>query len=237
MSVDASSLPTRPRWRIVLGVVAVALVALLATDFIGHAWDLGWQGLRGVMEEENRLFRPDAPVATAAIFVHMVAGAVLTALAPVQLLGPVRRRWPALHRWSGRTLVVSGLATGVTGLAYIGLQGTVGGPDMSAAFALYGALVLLASVQAIRFARARAFARHRRWGLRLAVLGLGSWIYRMHYGLWFITTGGLAVNTDDFSGLFDRITVWAFFVPYLVALELMFWAERRPRQAVPAGSD
>lgn len=212
-------------------MVLLVLLLFVASDFVGHSLELGWQGLSRDMSGESRLYWPDAPVATAAIFAHMIGGAIITGLAPVQLAGPARRRWPVLHRWSGRVLVVSAVLTGVAGLVYIALRGTIGGLDMSLSFALYGLCVIGAAGQALRFARAGEFARHRRWGLRLAVLALGSWIYRMQYGLWFVATGGIWVE-DDFSGAFDLVNIWAFYLPYLVALELWFRVEaRRTRSA------
>ena len=63
---------------------------------------------------------------------------------------------------------------------------------------------------------------------RLAVLALGSWIYRLHYGLWFMVMGGIGVQSD-FSGAFDLVNIWAFYLPYLIALE--FWFRREARQA------
>ncbi|MEO0390897.1 MAG: DUF2306 domain-containing protein, partial [Pseudomonadota bacterium] len=146
-----------------------------------------------------------------AIFVHMVLGGAVTLLALVQLAGP--RPWPALHRLSGRCLAILAVITAIGGLAYIGLRGTAGGAWMSAAFALYGALMLLAAVQAPRFALAGNMDRHRRWGLRLIVLALGSWIYRVHYGVHYALTCNVpawrcgAGTAEDFSGLFDRITL------------------------------
>ena len=213
------------------GMVLLVLLLLMASDFITHSLELGWQGLSRDLSGESRLYWPDAPVATVAIFVHMIGGAVLTALAPVQLAGPLRRRWPVLHRWSGRALVAAALLTGAAGLVYIGSRGTIGGWDMSLSFALYGLCVIVAAAQALRFARAGVFDRHRRWGLRLAVLALGSWIYRLQYALWFIATGGIWV-TDDFSGAFDLVNIRAFYLPYLVALELWF---RREARRVRAG--
>jgi hypothetical protein len=57
----------------------------------------------------------------------------------------------------------------------------------------------------------------------MVVLALSSWLYRVHYGLWFLVTGGLG-SEPDFSGLFDRVQVFAFYLPYLLALEI--WLRR-----------
>lgn len=76
----------------------------------------------------------------------------------------------------------------------------------------------------VHFARKRLFQRHRRWALRLLVLAIASYLYRVHYGINFMSTGGAGV--DDFRGWFDRLTVWAFYLPYLAALEVWFLWER-----------
>jgi hypothetical protein len=60
------------------------------------------------------------------------------------------------------------------------------------------------------------------------VLAIGSWLYRMHYTLWYMTTGGLG-SERDFSGPFDQIQLFAFYLPYLAALEL--WFRLRDRRA------
>ena len=164
----------------------------------------------------------------------MVAGAVITMLAFVQLTGPVRRYLPAVHRWSGRTLCLLAILTALGGLGYILQRGTIGGPAMSLAFAAYGVLMLGAAVETFRHARARRFDRHRRWGLRLAVLALGSWLYRVHYGVWEAATGGVG-TAPDFSGWFDRVQLLAFYVPYLLILELRLRRGMRQERAPARG--
>jgi len=51
------------------------------------------------------MYRLDAPLTTVSIFVHMLGGAVITVLAPLQLIAPLRRRLPVLHKYSGYLLV------------------------------------------------------------------------------------------------------------------------------------
>src|SRR6056297_2649977 len=215
------------------GVAALGLLLLMSAGFVHHSAVLGWAGLTRDLSGESRLHWPDAPLASAAIFVHMIGGAAITVLAPVQLAGPVRRRWPGVHRWSGRVLVVCATLIGVAGLTYMAAKGTVGGAPLTAAFSLYGAALIVAAIEAPRHARARRLDRHRRWALRLAVLALGSWIYRLHYGLWVAATGGAGVR-EDFTGAFDLANLWAFYLPYLLALEVLFLIERRRGGRAPA---
>ena len=218
------------RARNILVPILLLSLAFVAFPFARHAWEQGIDGLGGNVSRENRFFDPDAWFSSAALFFHMLTGGLLTAAVPLQLLPVVRRRFPALHRAAGYVLTSAALFAALGGLSYIAVRGTIGGPLMSFAFSLYGLLTLTAALQTVRFARERAYARHRRWALRLFVLAMGSWLYRVHYGFWFAATGGLASN-DDFTGLFDQVTLFAFYLPYLVILEAIL--RRRDNTHVP----
>jgi uncharacterized membrane protein len=211
-----------------IGLTALMLgVLLLGTQFVPYSIDLGVTGLMGGLQE-HRLHAPSA-TANTGLYLHMIGGGVITALAPLQLIPGIRRRWPALHRLSGRVLVVLALAAGFGGLTYILLHGTVGGLHMSVAFAVYGLLVIWAAAQTARHARARRFPQHQDWAVRLFFLCIASLLYRVHYGLWYATTGGLGTSGLEagMTGWFDRINIWAFYVPYLLAVELVLWRRGR----------
>jgi len=90
---------------------------------------------------------------------------------------------------------------------------------MDFAFALYGLCVLLCALQTVRRARQREMILHREWALRLFVLAIGSLLYRVHYGIWYELTGGIGM-APRFSGPFDQFQNFAFFVPYLLLVEL-----------------
>jgi hypothetical protein len=203
-------------------VAGLGLIMLLALPFVVRSGAAGLAGLRPVAW-------PTASAADLARALHMLAGAAITALAPLQLITPLRRRLPGLHRACGRLVVAGAAITSAAGLAFIALRGTVGGPVMDAGFALYGLCLAAAATQTYRHARARDLARHREWALRLFVLAIASWLYRVHYGLWYLATGGLWSDLSDFSGAFDRVQVFAFYLAYLAALELWFASERRLR--------
>ncbi|MEM6577057.1 MAG: DUF2306 domain-containing protein [Pseudomonadota bacterium] len=213
------------RWG-ALGLSLLMLVLfVMVLGFVIHATNLGWSGLTTDLTGISRLYSEIAP-ANLGIFAHMIAGAAITALAPLQLIPLVRRKWPAMHRRFGRIIGVAALLAGLGGLAYIALRGTVGGPHMSIAFAIYGALMIVAALQTIRHARARRFTLHQDWALRLFFLAIGSWLYRVHYGLWHLSTDGAGMH-DDFTGPFDQVNLWAFYVPYLLILEVVLWRRGR----------
>jgi len=210
----------RPQTRLGLFRESLLLALLLVgvAGFILYAGRFGLAGLTGGLTFYSRIFTDRASLTNGGIFLHMLTGAAITGLVVLQLVGPLRRHLPGLHRMLGRLIVALSLVTALGGLIYIATQGTVGGWPMSAAFALYGALMLLAAVQTLRHARARRWARHRDWALRLFVLAIASWLYRVHYGVMFGVFDGAGTNAD-FTGWFDRVNLLAFYLPYLALVE------------------
>lgn len=201
----------------------VAVLILFALPFAYYALARG-MALNDPGEQAlSRLFHGGAALSNIAVYGHMIAGGLITALAPLQLSQVLRQRAALLHRILGYVLVSAAVLTSLGGLMYIALQGTIGGAVMSTGFALYGILMLLAAVQTVRYARFR-HPLHRLWAERLVILALASWLYRVHYGVWEILTGGLG-SRDDFSGPFDVIQVFAFYLPYL-ALHGWLWRRR-----------
>ena len=225
------------RWdrrRLWAGLGLLALLWLLSLGFVDYSLRFGLEGLGLGGVRETHLHAAGAGVSNALMFLHMVTGAGLTVLAPMQLVPAVRRRWPRLHRGMGRAVAGLAVVTALAGLGFIVLRGTVGGAMMDAAFAGYGLCLLVAAAMAVRAARAGEFARHRDWAVRLFVLAIGSFLYRLHYALWFMATGGVA-SEPDFTGAFDIVTMWAFYVPYLIGVEVWLrW--RRPPAPVPVGA-
>ncbi|WP_375257751.1 DUF2306 domain-containing protein [Citreimonas sp.] len=213
------------RW--ILPAATLLLVAL-SLPFVLHAAGLGWSGMWADLSDTSRIFHADAPLANTAIAAHMILGAALTLAAPVQALPVVRNRLPGVHRRAGYVIALAAVLTGAGGLAYIAARGTVGGWWMSLWFAIYGVAMIVAATQVIYHALDKNMARHRAWAVRLVVLAVASFLYRVHYGLWYAATGGAASN-EAFTGAFDRINVVAFFVPYLLLAEL-YLRRRGPRR-------
>jgi hypothetical protein len=61
--------------------------------------------------------------------------------------------------------------------------------------------------------------KHRLWALRLYALAIGSWLYRMDYGFWLLLTDGLG-HTRQFSGPFDQVMAFFFYLPNLLVVEV-----------------
>lgn len=235
-SVDGGRAPWSD-WALRWASRALVLVVWVSAGLFGLyilAYYLGtlW---RGEQERWNEvlpdLYDPQQLLATAGIGLHFLAGGVILVLGPIQLSEAIRRRAPGFHRWCGRLYALSALVAGVGGLLFIALQGTIGGWPMDVGFALYGALMILAAVETARHAIARRFEAHRRWGLRLFSLAIGSWLYRMEYGLWFTLFGRLG-HTSSFDGWFDVVMAFAFYLPNLALVELLLRV--RSTEASPA---
>ncbi|MFK7753044.1 MAG: DUF2306 domain-containing protein [Sedimentitalea sp.] len=201
----------------------LCLLLLAVFPFAQHAIGRGLQ-MNSVLEQASRLFHRGDNGSNIAIYGHMVLGGALSFLAPLQLIGPIRRRWPVAHRVLGYALIGLALVTGLGGCFYVLTQGTIGGLAMDLGFGFYGACMVLAAVQTLRAARAR-MPIHRVWATRLIILALGSWIYRVHYGIWTLATGGIGIRAD-FTGPFDLVQMVAFYAPYLLIYEVL--RRRRP---------
>lgn len=160
----------------------------------------------------------------------MLLGGMVMMLASLQLVTRLRIRYPRVHRVSGRLIIIASTFIALGGLAYIALRGTVAGPLMDLGFTLYDPLMLGAAGQTIRHARADTFQQHGEWALRLFVLVIGSLIFRLHYVIWYILTDGLWSN-EALKGPFDQVQYFAFYLPYLIGLELWIRRQRVPRAA------
>jgi len=172
-----------------------------------------------------RLHEAGTPLANIAIGAHFATGGILLLLGPIQLIGPVRRAVPAFHRWLGRLYVLAAAIAGAGGLGFILAKGTVGGTPMNLGFGLYGALMVIAAGLTYVHARARRLEVHRAWAIRLFALAIGSWLYRMEYGFWFLVAGKLG-HTSQFSGWFDIIMAFFFYLPNLAVAEFFIRARR-----------
>lgn len=215
------------RWAATLLVAASWLsAALFGAYILAFYGGTAAGGAPGRWNESlPRLHEAATPFATLAIGAHFVTGGVLLLLGPVQLIATIRARIPALHRWLGRLYAAAATIAGLGGLGFILAKGTVGGTAMDLGFGLYGVLMIACATLAFTNARARRIELHRAWAIRLFALAIGSWLYRMEYGFWFLCFG-TAGHTADFRGAFDRVMDFAFYLPNLAVAEAFIRARR-----------
>jgi hypothetical protein len=164
------------------------------------------------------LYEKDSIASTSGIGMHFAAGGIILLLGSIQLIEKIRIFLPSLHRWIGRLYIFSSLLAAVGGLVFILIKGTVGGLVMDIGFGLYGVLMFVAAIQTYLHAVAKRIEKHRAWALRLYALAIGSWLYRMDYGFWLMLTDGLG-HTRQFSGPFDIVMFFFFYIPNLLVVE------------------
>ncbi len=177
----------------------------------------------GNLENWNRvlpgLYQKGSVASTSGMGLHFATGGIILMLGSIQLISSLRIRYPVLHRWIGRVYVLASLFAAIGGFVFILLKGTIGGTVMNIGFGLYGILMFVAAIETWRHAVKGRLNKHRAWAFRLYALAIGSWLYRMDYGFWIMLTDGLG-HTEQFSGPFDRIMPFFFYIPNLLIAEL-----------------
>lgn len=170
------------------------------------------------------------PVGNAAMAAHVLLAAAVLLAGAVQLMPVVRRRWPRLHRWSGRTFLSGCVVAAVSGLWLVWGRGTVGDTPQHVAISLNAVLLTVCAGWAWQTARTRQFARHRDWALRAYLVAGGVFYFRMLLALWLVLfRRPVGFDADTFSGPF--LTILAFGV-YVIAPLTLFEGYRRAAPVV-----
>ncbi|TWI70056.1 putative membrane protein [Pseudoduganella lurida] len=160
----------------------------------------------------NRFFAPW-------IVVHAAAASTALILGTIQLSSGVRQRWPALHRASGLVYVAGCIVGGASALVLS--AGLTTGPVATAGFGALGVLWLHATLQGLRTARARDFARHRAWMIRSYALTFAAVTLRIYLPV-------SQIIGIDFDFAYQCIA-WLCWVPNLVIAEACLRRGARPR--------
>jgi hypothetical protein len=174
---------------------------------------------------------------------HLAFTVVVVLAGSLQMLPVLRRRWPMLHRISGRTYLVSALVLGLGGLFMALLRGGSDDAVRQVANVLNTLLIVLFATMAWRTALARRFTAHRRWALRLFMAVAGVWFFRVGLMLWLVIhQAPVGFDPETFTGPFLSVLSCAKFLLPLFFLELTFRGiilachrvvrERRPGIAV-----
>ncbi|GJL97701.1 MAG: membrane protein [Hyphobacterium sp.] len=156
-----------------------------------------------------------------------VSHALLTAIVCVggtmQLMPPIRNRFPAIHRFTGRVYLLVAVVMAVGGIWMIWGRGSrltdIGGWGTT----INGVLVLISALVAFHFARHRRIDQHRRWAMRTFILLSGVWFTRLGYMSWAIATGGLGMSRS-LDGPFDMFIAFGSYLLPLAILEIYFLA-------------
>lgn len=163
-----------------------------------------------------------------AIAFHVVIAIVIVGGGVLQLTPAIRNHFPVVHRWLGRTYVVLAILTSLAGLHLVWTRGVSGGVFAPYAIAIVGILIIIFALIAITCAIKRQFDCHRRWAMRLFMVSSAVWFFRVWLMFWFMTTGGIGIDPETFTGPFITFTYFAQFVVPLSLLQFYFLAQDSP---------
>ncbi len=187
---------------------------------------LAKKGLPGL--DESTLpdgYVPGDVIGNIAIAFHVLIAVIIIGGGPLQLMAPIRNRFPAFHRLVGRTYVVVAILTSLAGIYLVSTRGVPGGPLAPIAINLDAVLIIVFAIIAVRFAMARKIDQHRRWAMRLFMVASAVWFFRIGIMFWFMTTGGLGIDTKTFTGPAITFIYFAQMAIPLAFLELYFRAQ------------
>lgn len=157
----------------------------------------------------------------AAFGFHVLAAVVMTVGGALQLIPQVRRHAPVFHRWNGRVYVLLAVLSSLIGLYMVWGRGTVGGLMQHIGVSVNAVLILLCAFQAVRHARIRNLATHRRWALRLFLVVGGVWFFRVGLMFWLLVNQApVGFDPKTFEGPFLSFLSFAQFLFPLAVLEL-----------------
>lgn len=166
---------------------------------------------------------------------HILLAAILVIGGPLQLMPQVRERLRTFHRYLGRTYVVTAIVVSIAGLIMVWTRGTVGDLSQHISISIQAVYIVGFALLSINYARARQFAQHRKWTLRLFMVANGVWFFRVGLMAWLvINQAPVGFDPKTFTGPFlTTLAVFTYAVPLsLIMLEVYFKAQSSKNQTV-----
>jgi hypothetical protein len=157
---------------------------------------------------------------------HVLLASVVTLGGLMQMIPGLRRKWPRLHRWTGRTFLVIAIFMALSGVWLAAVRGTYLSVISAVAILINGLLILIFAGLAWRHAVKRRFEQHRRWAMRTFMVVSGVWFLRVGLMGWIVVNQGPVGMTKDMSGPADIVMTFGSYLIPLAFLELHGAAER-----------
>ena len=163
-----------------------------------------------------------------AVIGHIVGGSAVLMLGLVQFSPRLRRAAPALHRWTGRLLVICGATFALSGLR---MNASARAQDDSLLYNItqnvVAVLFLVILVLGVTAARQRRFAAHRAWMMRAYAITLGVATQTVMLLPVFLIVG-------EVKGLVPDLVVIACWALNLAVAEVLIRrTKRRPNPPLP----
>jgi hypothetical protein len=165
---------------------------------------------------------------------HVLLAALVTLGGLMQLAPGLRRKWPRLHRWTGRTFLCMAIFMALSGVWLAVVRGTYLSVISAIAILLNALLILIFASLAWRDAVKRRFDRHRVWAMRTFMVVSGVWFLRVGLMGWVVVNRGPVGMTNDMSGPADVVLTFGSYLIPLAILELYVTAEKGANGALKA---
>jgi len=158
--------------------------------------------------------------------VHVLLASVVTLGGLIQLVPALRRRFPKLHRWTGRTFLVIACFMALSGVWLAVVRGAYLSVISAVAILINAGLILAFAALAWREALKRRFESHRLWAMRTFMVVSGVWFLRVGIMGWLLLNRGPVGMTKTMSGPADVVLTFGSYLIPLAVLELYFAAQR-----------
>ncbi|HEU5475566.1 MAG TPA: DUF2306 domain-containing protein [Actinophytocola sp.] len=212
------SAPARPWWRrpwmVPLGIIVIAFLAFSLPPYLS------------LQPAQSRVqLEANYPFHYLFVLGHVFFGTVAILTACLQVWPWLRRKYPVVHRYSGRVFVFGGMLPSV--ICAVALTPVSAGPFGNAVAAiLWGATTFVG----YRMARQRRWAEHRRFMIYSFAITLQViWARVLFLGAPLVTT----IDLNDLQLLLEAAT-WMGFVINLVLAQLWLDHTARRRRAARA---
>jgi len=152
-------------------------------------------------------------------FAHILPASLLFVLMPLQFVRRIRMRYPDLHRWGGRLVIVLGFMVAISALI-MSTTMSIGGVTEQTATTLFAVLFLVFLSVGFQNIRRGRIARHREWMIRAFGVSLGIATTRPIVGAFFAAR---RLSPQEFFG----IAFWLGFTLTLSGAEVYIRTHRR----------
>jgi Predicted membrane protein (DUF2306) len=196
-----------------LGLMAFALYALVffvpptvMGDFA--QWDRNTRMEYGYIEGDS--------AGNAQFAAHVMVAGTMTLAGLLQMIPALRRRYPKVHRWTGRVFLLTAVIGAATGLLMKWFRAPVVVDVQNLAISFNAVLILLMAWLTLHFALKRDFARHQRWAMRLWLVASGVWFIRVGILAWGLLHTALTGGDGPFAPDFMVVSFISYLVPWAV---------------------
>lgn len=164
----------------------------------------------GVIPPQGSFEEPFVLSPVLALF-HLLPSLLFVVLGPLQFMQPIRKRYPILHRISGRVYLIASALIAYSALHLV-FNRSFGGPSETAATVYFTILFVACLATAYRHVRNRRFALHREWMIRGFAIGIAVVTIRPVVGLYMLFSD---YSVQEIIGA----AFWISFTSHLVAAE------------------